>query len=96
VCRARAHAPAPAAAQPAGPLPPRNEDPGCADEYARRLRSSWARLIKKVCEAEPLVCPRCSGPLKIISLIDNAAVIKKILRHLKQWDRPERPPNRSI
>jgi hypothetical protein len=39
-----------------------------------------------------LVCPRCSGPLKIISLIGEAPVIEKILRHLKLWDRPERPP----
>ncbi len=65
---------------------------GCADEFARRIRSSWARLIKKVYEADPLVCPRCSGPLKIISLIGDGAVIEKILRHLKLWDRPERPP----
>jgi hypothetical protein len=55
------------------PLPPGNEDGGCA-------------------EADPLVCPRCSGPLKIISLIGDGPAIEKILRHLKLWDRPERPP----
>jgi hypothetical protein len=49
-------------------------------------------LIKKVYEANPLVCPRCARPMKIISLIDTRAVIEKILRHLKLWDRPERPP----
>jgi len=43
---------------PAVPLPPGNEDGGCADEFARQVRSSWARLIKKVYEADPLVCPR--------------------------------------
>ena len=42
-------------------------------------------------EANPLVCPRCSGPLKIISLIGDAPVIEKILRHLRLWDPPERP-----
>jgi hypothetical protein len=65
---------------------------GSADDFARRLRRSWARLIKKVYEADPLICPRCGGPLKIISLIDSAPVIERILRHLKRWDRPERPP----
>jgi hypothetical protein len=35
-----------------------------------------------VYEANPLVCPRGSGPLKIISLIDDGALIEKILRHL--------------
>jgi hypothetical protein len=47
---------------------------------------------RKCYEADPLVCPRCSGPLTIISLIGDAPVIEKILRHLKLWDRPERPP----
>jgi len=70
----------------------RAQHPGCADDFARRLRRSWARLIKKVYEADPLICRRCGGPLKIISLIDSAPVIERILRHLKLWDRPERPP----
>ena len=62
------------------------------EEFARGRGRSWARLIKKVYEADPLVCPRCSGPLKIISLIGDGPVIEKILRHLKLWNRPERPP----
>ncbi len=27
-------------------------------------------------------CPRCSGPLKLIAVIEQAAVIEKILTHL--------------
>jgi len=68
------------------------DDSASGEEFARGRRRSWARLIKKVYEADPLVCPPCSGPLKIISLIGDARVIEKILRHLKLWDRPERPP----
>jgi hypothetical protein len=83
-----------APAQPAEVQLPHQDDSGGAEEFARRRRRSWARLIKKVYEADPLVCPRCSGPLKIISLIGDGAVIDKILRHLKLWDRPERPPPR--
>jgi hypothetical protein len=30
--------------------------------------------------------------MKILSLIGDASVIEKILRHLKLWHRPERPP----
>ena len=70
----------------------RQDDPAGGEEFACGRRRSWARLIKKVYEADPLVCPRCSRPLKIISLIGDAPVIEKILRHLKLWDRPERPP----
>jgi hypothetical protein len=64
---------------------------GCASPSKR----AWARLIKKVYEADPLLCRRCSRPLKIISLIDSASIIERILRHLKLWDRPERPPPAS-
>jgi hypothetical protein len=49
-------------------------------------------LSAKVYEAGPLAWPRCSGPLKSISLIDDGAVIERILRHLKLWDPPECPP----
>ena len=55
-------------------------------------RRSWARLVKKVYEADPLICPRCGRALKIIGLIDTPGVIERILRHLKLWNRPERPP----
>jgi len=41
-----------------------------------------------------MVCPRCHGPLKILSLIGDAPVIEKFLRHLKLWNRPERPAAR--
>jgi hypothetical protein len=82
------------AKEPDGPES-RAQHPGCAHDFARRLRRSSARLIKKVYEADPLVCPHCGGPLKIISLIDSAAVIERILRHLKRWDCPERPPPRA-
>jgi len=67
------------------------DDSASGEEFARGRRRSWARLIKKVYEADPLVCPRCSGPLKIISLIGDARVIEKILRHLKTMG-PARAP----
>ncbi|MBZ5500568.1 MAG: hypothetical protein LAP85_29610, partial [Acidobacteriia bacterium] len=92
--RVSAEAPASASAHPADPQPRRADDSDSGEEFARGRRRSWARLIKKVYEADPLVCPRCCGPLKIISLIGDGLVIEKILRHLKLWDRPERPPPR--
>jgi hypothetical protein len=85
-------APASASASPAAAHTIPQKASHSAADSARERRRSWARLIKKVYEADPLVCPRCSGPLKIISLIGDGPVIEKILRHLKLWDRPERPP----
>jgi Putative transposase len=52
---------------------------------AARVRSTWARLIHKVYEVDPLECPRCKGPMRVIALIDDRAVIRKILSHLGLW-----------
>jgi len=60
--------------------------PAAADvREAARVRSTWARLIHKVYEDDPLECPRCKGPMRVIALIDDAAVIRKILSHLGLW-----------
>ena len=81
-----------ASTPPAAAQAKQQEGSDSGAELAHERRRSWARLIKKVYEADPLVCPHCSEPLKIISLIGDGPVIEKILRHLKLWDRPERPP----
>jgi len=52
---------------------------------AARARSAWARLIHKVYEVDPLVCPKCGTPMHVIALIDDAEVIRRILEHLGCW-----------
>jgi hypothetical protein len=37
----------------------------------RRCSPSWARLISKVYQANPLVCKGCGGPLKIVAYITD-------------------------
>lgn len=54
-------------------------------EFAARAKAAWARLIRKVYEADPLECPKCKGPMRIIALIDDPAVIRRILQHLGCW-----------
>ena len=44
--------------------------------------SSWARLLAKVYEISPLVCPRCGSEMKLIALITDPSQVRKILRHL--------------
>jgi len=57
-----------------------------SEHKARRIPSAkWRELIKKVWEADPLVCPRCSREMKIVALIDDRTVIERILRHLGLW-----------
>lgn len=52
----------------------------------RRIPSAkWRELIKKVWEADPLLCPKCSREMRIVALIDDRKVIERILRHLGLW-----------
>jgi hypothetical protein len=52
----------------------------------RRIPSpKWRELIKKVWEADPLLCPRCQKEMRIVALIDEREVIERILRHLGLW-----------
>ena len=54
-------------------------------------RRNWARLIQKIYEVDPLVCPKCFGAMHIIAFIENPDVMKKILKHLGLWDVKRKP-----
>jgi hypothetical protein len=41
-------------------------------------------------EVDPLACPRCGGEMRVIALIQEPAIIDKILRHLRQKGRDAR------
>jgi hypothetical protein len=58
-----------------------------SEHKSRRIPSpKWRELIKKVWEADPLICPRCSKEMRIVALIDDRTVIERILRHLGLWE----------
>jgi hypothetical protein len=59
---------------------------------SRQLRRNWARLIQKIYQVDPLLCPKCQGAMKIISFIEDDQLIKKILSHLDLWTRNHDPP----
>jgi hypothetical protein len=48
----------------------------------RRSSQTWAMLIKRVYEFDPLACPRCSGQMKVVAFLEppQGDVIEKILR----------------
>src|SRR5215831_16689488 len=58
---------------------------------------SWARLLKRVFALEMGTCPFCQrGVLRLIAVITQGEVIRKILRHLKlSADPPPITPTRS-
>jgi hypothetical protein len=53
-------------------------------EFASERRTSWARLLRKILEVDPLLCPRCQVEMKIVSVITDPVVIDAILRHVEQ------------
>jgi len=42
-------------------------------------RRSWARLIQKVYEVDPLVCPKCGSEMKVVAVITDPSEVNKIL-----------------
>ena len=44
--------------------------------------STWARLIAKVYEVDPLQCAQCGSPMKVLAVIMDPVEVDKILRHL--------------
>ncbi len=69
-------------------------DPYSQNEASRtrapRCSRTWAMLIKRVYEVDPLTCPKCGGVMKVVSFIEppQAQVIEKILRHCGLWQEP--------
>lgn len=64
---------------------------------ARALRRSWAQLIKRIYEVDPLVCPSCGSEMKVIAFIIDHAVVDRILRHLERVEagRTRGPPQNA-
>jgi hypothetical protein len=58
----------------------------------KAFRKSWAQLIQKIYETDPLVCPKCHGVMRVISSIKDTSVIRAILEHLGLWLARARPP----
>lgn len=66
-------------------------------EHRASARSSatWAMLIKRVYELDPLACPQCGGQMTVVAFIEppQADVIEKILRYRGLWrSSPAKPP----
>ncbi len=53
-------------------------------------RASWARLLKKIFEVDPLLCPRCQVPLQLVSVITEPQVVDTILAHRRKMPAQER------
>ena len=67
------------------------------EEEDRHVPSKgWAGMIRKVYEADPLLCPHCGAEMKVIAFIEDHKVIDNIIDHLKLRFQAERPPPSQI
>ena len=69
-----------------------------ADAAARPQSANylWAELMQRTMGLDVLECPQCSGRLRLIAVIDDPAIIHRILRHLGlPTEIPEARPARS-
>jgi hypothetical protein len=72
------------------------EDDGLTDTQRRARRREWARLIRRIYEVDPLVCSKCGGEMRIVSVILEHKVINRILGHLaRKGIEPGRGPPES-
>ena len=59
------------------------DDPCDVDDTShKKSKASWARLIAKIYEVDPMICDKCGSEMKVISIIIDSYEIKKILKHL--------------
>jgi len=65
---------------PRGQRERRVETPTTGRAQARN--QLWADLMRRTFGFDVLACPRCGGRLRLIALIEQVAVIERILRHL--------------
>ena len=63
----------------AGPADP---DTTWADMPEAARDQCWAALMQRTYGIDVLACPRCGGSLRLITLIEDASVIGRILAHL--------------
>ena len=51
-------------------------------EEAKPVSASFARCMKKVIEIDPLECPKCHEPMKIVTFLHDPREIEKIATYL--------------
>ena len=76
---------------------PSSESEDSVSAAPSRCSQSWAMLIKRVYEVDPLCCPQCGGEMKVVAFIEppQGEVIEKILKHCGLWQAsaPRAPPD---
>ncbi|SLM17439.1 transposase [uncultured spirochete] len=57
------------------------------DAWGKLRKKSWARLLRKVYELNPFVCPKCQGPMSVVAIIEDPKELGKIIEWAQQQAR---------
>ena len=69
-------------------LPQENTELATApDAWSKLRKQSWARLLQKVYEVDPFVCPKCQGAMSVVAIIEDPKELDKIIEWAKQQER---------
>ena len=86
------HAALRAALTPAGRGPGAHRRAGTAENSTpRHLALTWARRLKREFNIEIEQCARCGGRLRVISSIEEPALIARILAHRRERGQEDAP-----
>ena len=67
--------------------PPENEEAvQVPDAWSKLRKQSWARLLQKVYEVDPFICPKCQGTMSIVAIIEDPKELTKIIDWAKHQD----------
>jgi len=70
--------------------PPENEEAvQVPDAWSKLRKQSWARLLQKVYEVDPFVCPRCHGSMSVVAIIEDPKELTKIIEWVSQQERDQ-------
>jgi hypothetical protein len=59
---------------------PTDSDNPASDPPPKHVRIAWSELLRRTFD-DPLVCPRCQGKMRLVSVIKDPDVINAILAH---------------
>lgn len=71
------------------------ESESAESDFLQSRRRSWARMIRRIFEVDPLLCPDCGGEMKVIAVLTDPEVVDRILRHIKakqEKEQEQAPP----
>jgi hypothetical protein len=55
---------------------------------SKKSKQTWKKLIQKIFDVDPFICPKCQSEMKVIAVITDYDEIQKILSYLKKNKSP--------